>query len=399
MYSCNSELCLKSSSLWIPTLPSVILDIDRVSSPEVSSAGVSRCLAQKGYNPNEFKIINSIESKKIKQAYLQANLETTVNHVFEDSVVSFTNHYQINSSGEIVLYPDGIVLHIDPDERGGLIEVGIRSAITSSLNNLNRVILLYSPPGPVVFDNNPENKFRDVKSYTDGQLYVMYADKEKVNNVAISISSEGESWLSTIMPCEFHEATLQNSPIEKVKYFITHPVLTSKSIDTFLDEQNFQNNIIFNNKDNIEFSLSQTLALIRQSFAGQLPQSSAVSKVLQNIDIEHITAHDIDEIYGTLAQQYMREKGIETLTLGGSCGGTEIIVDIFSNGLNNLSTSFRMITQGENILASKSGKKDQYEDYKCPKCGSLIKGELVDRPETWKTECPHCHGQLRCAKT
>jgi len=57
---------------------------------------------------------------------------------------------------------------------------------------------------------------------------MMYSDGKKVNNVAVSISREGESWMSQIMPYEYQNATAKNSEIEKVKYFITHPSLTGK---------------------------------------------------------------------------------------------------------------------------------------------------------------------------
>lgn len=350
MYSSESYLSQKSSKLGFQTSTSPF-DTGGVYFPDAAHADVAASLAEKGFNPNEYKVIYSIESKKAKQDYLRANLETTVNHVFEDSAVSFTNYYQINRRGEIVSSPDGTVLEIDPDERGGLYEMGIRSAIMDALENPGQVVLLYSPPGPVVFDDNPQNKFREVKPYTNGQLYIMYSDGEKVNNVAVGISSKGEPWISSVMPHEYSEATAQNCEIEKVKYFITHPVLTTKTIDSFLETQDFQDRIIYKNKDNITFSLSKTLALIRQSLAGQLVQSPVVTEILQNVDIEHITAHNIDKIYSALAQQYMREKGIDTLTLGGSCGGSEIKFDLFSNGLVNLSTFFRMIAQGKNIPA------------------------------------------------
>lgn len=324
-----------------------------------SPARQAQTLATRGYTAAEAIKLREISSLEARKQYLKQNMETMVNHVFEDSAVSFTNYYQMNK-GHVVSYPDGTLLHIDPDERGGLNEFGITSAVDGALHNPGQVVLLYSPPGPVVFDSNPNNKFKDIKDYTDGQLYMMYADNEKVNNVAISVSSEGESWLSQIMPSVYGEAMSKNSAIERVKYFITHPILTGKTIDQFLDDRwKFQDRILFKNKDNVEFSLSQTLALIRQSLAGQLQKSNIVNQLIQNIDIENISAHHIDQIYGALAQHYMREKGIDTLTLGGSCGGTEIKLDIFTNGLDNFSTSFRTITQGNNIFkASKDAKDD-----------------------------------------
>lgn len=375
----------------------------------ITKFGVSNSLAQRGFNHEEYKPINVIESVSARKKYIEANLQTTINHVFEDSVVSFTNYYQMNKKGEVVSYPDGTVLNIDSDERGGCYKFGIESAIAGALANPDNVVLFYSPPGPVVFDDNPNNKFREVKPYPDGQLYMMYSDGEKVNNVATSISPEGESWISHIMSQEYKEASSKNSVIEKIKYFITYPLLTGKSIGDFLDDQNnLQDRIIFRNKDKVEFSLSQTLSLIHQSLAGQLPKSHIVDHVLQNVDMTNITAQDIEQIYGAIAQQYMIEKGLETLTLGGFCGGTQVKLDIFSNGLENLSTPMRMITQGENIFKVFKDYKDDPNLCRCGAAGgahfhcpgvkkqtnepckhAIVVGEGV-------TRCPDCGTEKTC---
>jgi len=346
-------------------------------------------LAKKGYNAAEAQALTSISSLDARKLYLKQNLETTVNHVFEDSVVSFTNSYQMNQRGEIISLPDGTALSIDPEERGGLYQIGVHSAITSALAHQHQAILLYSPPGPVVFDTSPHNKFKDMIPYSIGQLSLMYADGDKVNNVVISISNEGNPWLAQIMPEIYEKALLHTSDIDQISYFITHPSATGKTIDDFLDMPfNSQDTIIFKNNKQTEFTLSQTLALVRQSLAGQLPQSSVVSSLLQDIDIEHITAHDIDRIYGTLTQGYMREKGINTLTLGGSCGGTEVTLDPLSEVLSNLSTSFRLLSQGKNGLVQ---MKDFREDPHLCRCAAASGPHFhcpgVDKRT--KKECRH----------
>ncbi len=340
-------------------------------------------LATRGYNPAEAQSLGLIKSSEIRKKILETNLATMVNHVFEDSVVSFTNHYQVNNKGEVVSYPNHEVLSIDPDERGGLNAFGISSAVSGALENPHQVVLLYSPPGPVVFDNNPNNKFKEIKPYTDGQLYMMFSDGKKVNNVAISISEEGESWIRDIMPNEYHTTSLQKDEIARVKYCITHPLLTGRSIDDFLNSRwNAQDRIIFRNKNHTKFSLVQTLSLIHQSLAGQLEQSHLVVQVLNDVDIEHITTQDIDHLYGALAQEYMKENKLEKIVLGGSCGGTEIKLDIFSPKLENLSTKFRMMTQGENIVKT---SKDTL-DCTCPFCNKKVVAKIAQGTIT----CPKC---------
>lgn len=345
--------------------------------PQVAPIDVAKSLAKRGFNPEEAYLLNAMTDNEKKRDYLSKNLETTINHVFEDSVVSFTNHYQLNKQNEVVSYPDGTLLNIDPDERGGLNKFGIESAVAGALENPNQLVLLYSPPGPVVFDDNPNNKFREIKPYTDGQLYMMYSDGEKVNNVAVSVSEEGESWVSQLMPYVYQQALSQPTDIERVAYFIQNPVLTGKSIDEFLNQRwNESNKTIYTNKDNIRYSLPQTLSLIRQSLAGMMPKSRIVADIIKGIDFDHFTMQDIDSIYGGLAQHYMIDRGLTSLTMGGSCGGDVVKLDIFSNGMDNLSSSFRAITQGKNIpeFVKPSDEKEKITfelkpGHTCQKCG------------------------------
>ncbi|MDP2860457.1 MAG: hypothetical protein Q8N98_01950, partial [bacterium] len=297
--------------------------------PSIVPLGIqSKHLAGRGFNPAEALLLNDIISQKVKRAYLRRNLETTVNHVFEDSVVSFTNYYQLNAKGEIVTYPDNVVLHVDSDERGGLYNFGLRSAIGGALQNPNQLILLYSPPGPVVFDSNPNNKFREIKPYAIGQLYVMYSDGTKVHNVAVGISQQGESWLSQIMPDEYHDAKSQGDKIRTIKHFITHPTLLNVDINTFLNHNWIDpNQVVYRNKDNVDFPLAQVLELIRKSLSHNLPRPQIVDKLMQKVDIQHVTPRQIEAIYETLAQEYMADRGLERMKLGGSCGGKEVSLD------------------------------------------------------------------------
>jgi len=42
--------------------------------------------------------------------------------------------------------------------------------------------------------------------------------------------------------------------------------------------------------------------------------------------------------------------------------------------------------------------EDRYPDYQCPKCGTTIKGELKNQPDTWHKNCPHCEYEFSCNK-
>lgn len=107
-------------------------------------------------------------------------------------------------------------------------------------------------------------------------------------------------------------------------------------------------------------------------------------------------SYDLLAGYASVFQQ-----GNEPTAQGGSCPA---INSTSSNSIemHNAPPSnydlLNTLTKGivpESLLKN----KERYDDYKCPKCNTKIKGELVGKPETWETNCPHCNGQLHCAKT
>lgn len=356
----------------------------------VSRQTQSEFIAKKGFNPAEADLLNKIDSHEVKKRYLQRNLETTINHVFEDSVVSFANCYRLNSKGEIVTHPDNVVVDIDPDERGGLYSFGLTSAVDGALRNPNQVVLLYSPPGPVVFDNNPENKFCEVKPYTIGQLYIMHSDNSGiVHNVAVSISPEAEDWVEKLMPGVYKNAVQQQDVISAIKSFITSPVLLSTDIDMFLNHTwNNNNRLIYKNKDGVEFSLAQTLDLVKKSLSGELPQSHIVKELMQQIDIRSATPQQIGAIYDTLAQRYMAANGLETMKLGGSCGGTELTRDLLLGfSLSNLASDFRMLTQGGIARLFKTIEGiEKILHCTCPFCNKEVDAQI----KNGHIRCPEC---------
>ena len=369
--------------------------------PSIGGERPVNTLAKFGYNTQEAYALRSIVDKNKKTSYLRKNLETTINHLYEDSVISFASHYQLNTKGEIVTYPDYVPLHLDPEERGDLYREGLTSAINDSITHPYKVITYYSPPGPLVFDNAPENKYKDIDPYKIGQLYLMYSDGVKVNNVAIGISEEGEDWVQKLMPDQYNKAKKQSDEINQIKYFITHHKLHDEDIETFITDQYSKlNRPIYLNKDGIHFDLHKTMLLMRQSFTNTLPHSEIVDTIMNEVDIEKITPKDISGIYNQAMILYMKKNELTTLSLGGSCGGKEVSLNqLYELDVDALTTNYRLITQGNIIPESNNRMKDRYDDYDCPSCGSSITGELVGKPETWKNACPHCHSALHCAKT
>lgn len=371
----------------------------------------SSALATKGYNTAESYRLETISGVDKKINYLRRNLETTVNHLYQDSVVSFTNHYQLKN-GEIITYPDGVSLHLDPEERGNLYKQGLTSAVAGAIENPHKLVTYYSPPGPIVFDDNPANKYRAVDPYKIGQLYLMYFDGEKVNNVAVGISRVGESWVEELMPQDYKIAMSKPDEISRIKHFITHPVLHDDSIDSFFTKQQIRNNRpIYKNKDGIMFSLDQTLHLIRQSLDNKLPHSDIVNTVMRGININNITPDNIAAIYNQTMALYMRRNNLTSMSLGGSCGGKEVSLDSLGGfNMNSLSSSFRLLTQGgiESLLKS---SKDFRNDPNLCRCSAASEphfhcpGTKKDSNESCKhaiivgkgiSQCPDCGQGKTC---
>ena len=336
----------------------------------------SYTLATRGYNTEEANRLGEIPDPAKKKNYLRTNLETAVNHLYQDSVVSFTNYYQLRK-GEIVTYPDGVPLHLDQEERGNLYRIGLTSAVAWAIENPHKIVTYYSPPGPIVFDDNPANKYRAVDPYTIGQLYFMYFDGSKVNNVAVGISKEGEDWIRELMPKDYNNAMSMPDEISRIKYFITHPVLHDYDADLFFSSQRGGGNrVIYRNKDGTLFSLNQTLHLMRQSLANRLPHSEIVGAVMSGLDINTVTPHDIANVYTRAMTLYMRKNNLTRMTLGGSCGGKEVSLDML-NGfeMNNLDTGFRVLTQSgiEQFFKVKDAQYYNFElkpGHVCNKCNA-----------------------------
>ncbi len=94
-----------------------------------------------------------------------------------------------------------------------------------------------------------------------------------------------------------------------------------------------------------------------------------------------------DEDYGLIALANNHSNHLPPM-VAGSCGSTLSFLNRFNtNNVWERLLRLDLITQS-----------DRYEDYQCPNCGQTIQGELKDKPETWKTCCPHCGYEFNCGK-
>lgn len=344
------------------------------------------------FNASEHKHLSTLTAKERVEAF-NRNLNSYVNHVLEDSVVSIPYYYETGENDEILVYPGKTPLMLDEAERGGLYKLGLSQAIKDSKSHPYNLVFLYSPAGMTSFDDDPENPYSHIGAYNEGQLYVMFYDGQKVNNVAVGISSTGEDWVREVLGPVYDEATAAVDEKNRISTFITSPQLTDYTIDSFL---NFgfkgQDRVIYTNNKNKKFSLAETLFLMRESFSGELKVSR--ESAFQEHDLENMDENFIEQAYKSLIASYMIGNGLEKMTLGGSCGDDNKInlLQDFEGFFNNMSSLSRLLTQMNQKMGAKLFDPEKHhKDYNCPDCGFSIPGELKGSdPSTWRKFCPNC---------
>jgi len=348
---------------------------------------VSESLAKFGFNPQEK--ITSTEA-------FQKQLESYALHVVEDLPVSNRYSYYIDGRGKIFIDQNfQTELYIDPEERNGLAYEGVAKAVGEALRkeNLGKVVILYSPPGPVSF--SPGTKYDKVKPYSSGQLYLMIGnDDSKVDCIAITVGQENESQILDIFlrskkPQDFDDVKT------KIIHYLTTPYSLYENIDELIDNLwNYDPNIVvYTNVHGRPFTLGEVIEMIKLGWLGEIkPEVNLHELIFPKIWGQERNMAPF--FYHQILDAYTNVYG-DSYSLGGSCGGAvyskgeNSLFERWSiNDMNPLSTSWRALTNSEN--------SDRYDDYECPSCHRKLQGELKNRPETWKTSCPHCGYEFRC---
>lgn len=355
------------------------------------------------YNPAEFKNLKNLTLKDRVETF-NKNLDSYVNHVLEDNVVSIPYYYKLGENEEILIHPNNVPVFLDERERGGLYKKGLVEGLKYASDNPGNLSLLYSPPGKVSFDNDPNNPYTQVGKYNEGQLYVMFSDGFRVNNVAVSISKEGEGWVKEIFGKTYEDAEAMPTEEERIGHLISNPLKTKINIDTFLSIWNSDlDKTIYTNNKKHQFTLGETLDLMRQSFSGRLAVSMKAKFTASDLTDEKLTEAFMHSAYKDWIYGYMVQNNLESMKLGGSCGDGEVSKTTLENSLvnnatqflNNLSTIDRLLKQkGPKELVEDDAKKDKY--YECKSChGSIPYEKNVKDKSSWRTSCPHCGASLK----
>lgn len=340
------------------------------------------------------------EEKIRDQKYIEANLRSYELHVIKNHVVSLPYHYWFDKNNKVIFTDKEKKnpLKIDSRERNGLYKEGIISAVEVASQNPSRLVFLYSPPGPASFEANPPKEY--AKPYNIGQLYLMWNDKEKINNIAVSMKDFGENWLKEIFSQEYLDFVNDIQDVrEKTAFYITAPYLSSWTIDDFLKNDWKYLGIVFKS-DNLdgkkEFKVADVINEVKKSFKGEL-KTEFNHEALAKMFVDGLST---EKIYKTMISQLMQTRGLAKMALGGGCGGEVVKMNdllphidlsiLFAQTLfktPNLSSKYRSENQ-KNIDSNN-------DTYPCPHCAKPIPYEknLQDKAN-WRTVCPSCGGSL-----
>jgi len=363
----------------------------------------AKSLATLGFNPNER--ITSIDT-------FQRQLESYALHVVEDLPVSNRYSYYLKNGRVYIDSNHQTELFIDEQERGGFAKSGTIKAIEMARNNPEKVVVFYSPPGPVAFEKG--TRYDQVKDYPDGQLYLLVGSErgDRVDCLAISI---GEKYENQVLDIFLGDRRIGDFDDQKTKivYYLTNPILGDKNIDELIAylESYDPNILVYTNVHGIPFTLGQVIEMMKLGWEGNIKPQINLDEILfpkiRGNDLQkNLLSSNISKIYGEngiypftpnfylqILDAYTDVYG-NNYNLGGSCGGASYSKEnnFFArwsiNDLNPLSTSWRALMNSEN--------SDRYDDYECPHCHQKIKGELKNQSDTWHTHCPHCGHPFNC---
>lgn len=373
-----------------------------MSIPSVAELDNSRTIKKFGFIHE-----NTSYSKEL----LSAERRSSMLHLIDDVPVSNKFSYFLENK-KIYLDADrSTPLYLAKEERNGKIVEGMISSMDYCTKNPGNLAFLYSPPGIVTFEDDKKNYLSGVKPYKDGQLYVYWRDREKINAVAISLSEEsGESkWLRKIFPGLFKIADFQTTEKEYITSLITTPVLSEFNLDTFVQMNNvfFAEDVeIYKNIHDQQFKLSDVLNLFVLGIDGLIKPKHDLDELDRDLFRRFGTIDVEMEMKYLHALDYtMRMTGVSHIKIAGSCGGGDVsdnelmsllgieklsTVSLVDNMSNPLSTSNRI------FRSLKNNNEDHYDDYKCPSCGKTYEGEIKgsDR-KTWVQKCS-CGHKFNC---
>jgi len=348
---------------------------------------MSELLKQFGFDPhNESKRFNKLRPSERVREFIQQR-ESYVNHLIEDRAVSIPYSYWLNegqiftSSSFEEIY--NVKYQIDQAERNGTFYSGLIKAAALASDSPGELIVLYSPTGKKLFDNTiVEDISRERldflrKPYDNGQLYFMYFDGQKLNNVSISIDNDNNSWLLEMVP-EISFLINNDQDEERIISSIVNMPLRLGGINDFFDRKWASNHLVYHNVHHQDFYLDQVLLEMKNILVGEKPTvtDSLNDRFIKFLEGQTITSQLITEGYLLALRNYMVSNEKETTTLGGSCGGEGLSlgeIELILK-LGDLLQTFRLPSPTELISSFSSAYRNirqwDYHDGECRICNT-----------------------------
>lgn len=359
----------------------------------------------------------AVTNKEAAINYLEKQLKTQLLHVSRNIAVSLPYSYWLGSKDQIFTDPErAIPLQVDRRERNGLYNEGLLKAMKNAQAHPQALQFLYSPPGSVNFNGDLNSPYQH--PYDIGQLYLIWSDGKKIDNIAISINQQGEEWVEEIFGKNyFQELRLQKDEVDKIKYLITNPVATDLTLDDFMRRfwQKSDKLIFYSNNSAGEkyYYLADIMKEMQAAFTNQLGNDFDARAVAEYYIHSGGVRGQLDQAYLDVYRNEMKKTGADRINLGGGCGGIVVNkVDLFSPSFNSLSSEYRQIVQsGLNAMSVEDAKKDpnlcrcgnQEPHFHCP---GKIQDEKSDHEQSCNcaivvgagvTSCPKCGLQATCS--
>lgn len=377
-------------------------------------------LSRFGFNPSPEARRLSLLPPGERVPYFKQQLESYINHLAKDEAVSILYKYWPGAQGKIFTSPSlaensNVFYQVDPHERNGLFYQGILSAVELAKKNKNSLVLLYSPTGKKLFADTPieavDSDFLQFlqKPYQDGQLYFLYFDGKKINNVAVSINSDRNPWLYELakkLP-SINEIQTEEKRMSK---FLSSPELIG-DIDNFFafwEENSWKNDLlIYTNQAGKQYFLCDVIAQMKQTFAGKKPLAvEHYDKTIDALVRWQITADSVQRGYFSALQNFMSANGLSQVALGGGCGGSVVTSSEASQVLgsnSSISSQFRYLRQDRSALSVQDAKNDPNlcscgkpatAHFHCPGKNEQCQHPIIVGEGT--TRCPSCGLQATC---
>lgn len=346
--------------------------------------------------------------------YLFQEQSSYINHLAQDEAVSILYPYYLDDSADVFVSPTrnketNVKYQIDFHERNGLFYEGLLLAAKRAQENPFNIVVLYSPTGKKLFDDTPTDDIEPSmleflkKPYTAGQLYFLFNDGDKINNVAVSINRDNNPWLNEISDNFNNLNKIENEEQRIFSYLITPVVIGD--LDDFFQKRWRANNLIYTNKRKQQYFLNEVIYEIKETFAGKkrLPVN-VYDATVSSLNSHEITAAVINRGYRLLLANFMEQNNLSVIELGGGCpGGTirrsELLERSPLEVVSSFSSHFRFLKQGISDLIGKvsDNSDENSEGYLCKGCGHRIPWEKnVKDKIAWLRECPNCKTEIKC---